>query len=187
MFASVQDSPFDNLTKLTLELHNVEDDEDPELESSLALEPFLRSLAPTLQSLNITNKSFTLDLSPLFNALSKPDSPALFRNLQSFFLNLHFNTSFNSSPQSLRRFLLTNNNLLHLHLDMTLPLPYPEDEAPLGAWLADLVNDVRFPFLQSLDIYPSNTESGLSALLILIKRTVLTLSSLTISGRWLES
>jgi len=81
MFSSIQqycahESPFDNLTKLTLELHG---GEDPRLEASLALEPFLRSLAPTLQSLKVTSTTFTLDLSPLFNALSKPDSLVFFQ------------------------------------------------------------------------------------------------------------
>ncbi len=70
---------------------------------------------------------------------------------------------------------------------MSLPLPYPDDEEPLGAWLADLVNDnVHLPSLQTLDIYPSNTQTGLSALLGLIKLTVPTLSSLIVSGRWLK-
>lgn len=192
MFASIQDycahkSPFENLTKLTLELDAVDDDEDPQLESSLPLEPFLRSLTLTLQSLMITNKSFTLDLSPLFNALSKHDSPVLFPNLTSLSLSLHFDTSFRTSPQSLRHFLRTHNHLQHLYLDMSLPSPFPEDEEPLGVWLVDLVNDnVHFPSLQTLDVYPSNTETGLSALLSLIKLTIPTLSSLIVSGRWLK-
>ena len=193
MFASIQEycthkSPFDNLKKFTLELYASYDDEDPQLESSLALEYFLRSLAPTLQSLKITSRSSTLDLSPLFDALSKTDSPVLFSNLISFSLCLHFNTSFRTSPQSLRHFLRTNNHLQHLQLDMSLSLPDPEDEEPLGAWLADLVNDnIHFPCLQTLDIYPSNTKTGLSAFLGLIKLTGPTLTSLIVSSRWLKS
>jgi len=105
----------------------------------------------------------------------------------SFSLHLHFNTSFRAFPQSLRHFLRINNHLQHLQLDMTIPLPYPVDEEPLGAWLADLVNDnVHFPSLQTLNIYPSNTETGLSAFLNLIKLTVPTLTSLTVSGLWLN-
>jgi len=189
MFSSIQqycahESPFDNLTKLTLELCGVD---GPQLEASLALEPFLQFLAPTLQSLKVTSMTFTLDLSPLFNALSKPGSAVLFSNLMSLSLYLPFNTSFRAFPQSLRHFLRTNNHLQHLQLDMTIPLPYPVDEEPLGAWLAGLVNDdVYFPSLQTLDIYPSNTQTGLSAFLSFIKLTVPTLTSLTVSGLWLN-
>jgi hypothetical protein len=71
----------------------------------------------------------------------------------------------------------------------------PDMEEPLGTWLADLVNSVPqdsatkcssfFPNLKTLDIYPSTTSAGLSALLVIIKRTAPTLSSLTIRDRYL--
>ena len=184
MFASIQEycthkTPFENLTKLSLELHRVIDEESS---TSLTLEPFLRSVAPTLQSLQITNRSFALDLSPLFSSFSQHDFPVLFPNLKSLSLYFHFHTSLRASRQSLRDFLLSNNNLHHLHLDMALLLSPRENEEPLGAWLTDLVNNVPFPSLQSLDIYPSNTQAGRSAIMTLIKRAAPTLSSLKISG-----
>ena len=187
MFASIQEyfthkTPFENLTKLSLELHPAIDKGSS---TSLTLEPFLRSVAPTLQSLQITNCSFRLDLSPLFSAFSQHDSPVLFPNLKSLSLYFHFHTSLRASRQSLRDFLLSNNKLHHLHLDMALPLFPQENEEPLGAWLTDLVNNVPFPALQSLDIYLSNTQAGRSAIMTLIKRAAPTLSSLKISGhRW---
>jgi hypothetical protein len=62
-----------------------------------------------------------------------------------------------------------------------------EDEKLLAAWLADFVNDnVHFPSLQTLDIYPSKTQTGRSAFLSLIKTTLPTLSSLIVSGLWLK-
>ena len=185
MFASIQEycthkSPFENLTKLSLELHPAIDKGSS---TSLTLEPFLRSVAPTLQSLHITNRSSGLDVSPLFSAFSQHDSPDLFPNLKSLSLYFHFHTSLRASRQSLCNFLLSNNNLHHLHLDMALSSQ--ENEEPLGAWLTDLVNNVPFPSLQSLDIYPSNTQAGRSAIMTLIKRVAPTLSSLKISRhRW---
>ena len=185
MFASIQEycthkTPFENLTKLSLTLHRAIDKEDKD--SSLTLGPFLRSLAPTLQSLQITNRSVTLDLSPLFSVFSQHDSPVLFPNLKSLSLRFHFDTCLRVSHQSLHDFLLSNNNLHHLHLVMSLSLSYQGSEEPLGAWLIGLSNNVPFPSLQSLDIYPSDTQAGRSAVLTLIKRTAPTLSSLKIVG-----
>lgn len=190
MFASIREycthkTLFENLTKLSLELHRAIDNDTQKKESSLSLEPLLRSLGPTLQSLRIINFSFTLDLSPLFTAFSQHDFPILFPNLKSFSLHLHFNTSFRTSPQSFRHFLRNNNHLQNLHLDMSISHSYRENEEPLGAWLIDLANNVPFPSLQSLDIYPSDTQTGRSAVLTLIKRTAPTLSSLKVSGHCL--
>jgi len=185
MFASIQKycthkTPFENLTKLSLELH-LAFDNDKHMESSLNLESFLRCLAPTLKSLKIINRSFRLDLSPLFSAFSQHDSPVLFPNLKSLSLHLH---SFLTTPQSLCHFLRNNNHLQHLHLDMSPSFCYRENE-PLGAWLIGLVNNVTFPSLQSLDIYPSNNQAGRSAVVTLIKRTAPTLSLLKVSGHCL--
>jgi len=184
MFASIQEyctheSPFDNLTKLTLALHPIED--DGLVESSFILGPFLRSLAPTLQSLTVENR-FSLELSHLFDALSKPDSLVLFPKLTSVSLYLLFSKSFQTPLQSLCHFLRTNNHLQHLHLDMT-SVVHPEGDELLGVWLADLVSDnIHLPSLQTLDICPPDTQTGISALLSLIKLTVPTLSSLRIRG-----
>ena len=169
-------TPFENLTKLSLELHRAFDN-DTQMES-LNLEFFLRSLAPTLQSLQIINRSFQLDLSPLFSAFSQHDSPVFFPNLKS--LSLH-HSSFLTPCQSLCHFLRNNNHLQHLHLNMTPPFSYRKSD-PWCEWLIELVNDASFPSLQSLDIYPSNNQAGRSAVLTLIKRTALTLSSLKLFG-----
>ena len=75
MFASLRECcahkfPLENLTELDLGLYC--DDDKDEKKSSLTLEPFLRSLAPTLRSLNITCIIATLDISmiPWFSFLT---------------------------------------------------------------------------------------------------------------------
>ena len=168
-------TPFENLTKLHLDLFSHTQTEIP-----LALELFIRSLPPTLQLLHIWT---SVDPFPLFDALFQFHSPVRFSNLKSLLLYIHVNRI--SLPKSLSCFLLANShNLQHLFLDLRMSRGNPEGDDSLGVWLADLVNsDAHFPSLQSLNIYPSKTQAGLSALLILIKRISPTLSSLKISTR----
>jgi hypothetical protein len=207
---------FGNLTEFNLELINCQilHDFDAGLtlptinapDSILSLAQFVLSLSPSLQLIRIWNWSTTLDLSLFFSHLSHPlpDSPSLvpFPNLKSLLLILPFNTSLQSSPESLHRFLLAQSTTL-LRLQMRLKMRRvqldPSMEEPLGTWLTHLVDNVVhdsdndpmfvpslfFPNLQTIDIYPSATTAGLSALLTLIKRTAPTLTSLTIRDRYL--
>lgn len=194
---SAHDTPFKKLTKLTLVLMNLDmrDMWLGDLSGLLSTKtvqpgpivPFLLSIAPTLQSLQIQDKSNSIDLSPLFDAISdsNPGLPIPF--LTSLFLNLNFTTSLQSSPKSLHRFIfLQSNNLQHLQLSFK-STARPQDtivEQRLGKWLAELVNK-NFPLtaLRTLEISPSVTEIGLSAVLTLIKRSATHLSSLAISYR----
>ena len=192
--SSAHNTPFLNLTKLDLSLYryNSIKEKKPKskrkLESSLHLEQFVRSVAPTLQYLRIRTR---IDLSPLFNALLQPlsESDSLFPNLRSLVLRLHFNYSLQSSPLSLRRFLYTHTDLHLLHLDlMTSHIRLDSgNEGPLDAWLAELINNENYqlPSLQTLNVYPSHTPAGFSPLLSLIERTAPTLSSLKVSQRYL--
>ena len=167
-------TPFENLTKFSLKLDAFR---MRLTESSLPLVPFFRFLPPTLQHLNIVNLSFTLDLSVLFNFLSES---ACYLKLVSLELEFTFNPSFQYSCQSIRRFLLIHsNNLQLLKLHVTT-----RDQEHLGAWLATLTNtEFQFSSLQTLEISPSTSQTGLSAVLVLIKRTAPTLSALWIDFR----
>ncbi len=168
-------TPFENLTELHLDLFSYTQNEIP-----LALEPFIRSLPPTLQLLHIWT---SVDPFPLFGVLFQSHSPVHFPNLTSLHLDIYINRI--SLPKSLSCFLLTNShNLQHLFLDLRMSWGNPKGDESLGVWLADLVNNnAHFPSLRSLDIYPSKSQAGLSAFLILIKRISATLSALTISIR----
>lgn len=211
---SESENSFGNLTEFNLELINRQLTHDFDISLSpvtinapnsiLSLAHFVLSLSPSLQLLRIWNWSTTLDLSPFFSYLSQslPDSPSLvpLPNLKSLFLILPFNTSLQSPSQPLHQFLLTHSHTLQ-HLQLRLKMSRvqldPRMEEPLGTWLTNLVDNLAhesddepkksrfFPNLQSLDIYPSSTPAGISALLIMIKRTAPTLSSLTIRDRYL--
>jgi len=184
--------PFQNLTHLALGLIDLRlldpfssHTEIPVTSNEVA--PFLLFLAPTLQSLRITT---SFDLSPLFDALTQPSPSPTFPNLKSLFLIFLPSPSTQSTPQFLRRFLVTHNNTLqHLHLRLEMNRIRPTTlDTPLDAWLAELVNiNSPFPSLQTLDIYPLYTQSSLFALLTLLKRTAPTLSSLSISSRYLTA
>ena len=207
------ENSFGNLTELNLELinrqllHFVTSLSPAAINtpnSVLGLAQFVLSLSPSLELLRIWNWSTTLDLSLFFSYLFQPlpgSSPLIpFPKLKSLLLILPFNTSLQSSPESLHRFLLTHSNTLQ-HLQLRLKMKRaqldPDMEEPLGTWLSHLVDDAAydptirpppspfFPNLQTLDIYPTATPAGLSALLTMIKRTAPTLSSLTIRDRYL--
>ena len=146
---------------------------------------FLRTLAPTLQRLRISDQSIPHDLCPLFDTLSEPfspNSPIPFPHLDTLVLFFHFDNAeiLQASHQSLLRFLLAHHNdLRYLHLKLTVP-NLNHNEKHLGVWLTELANNSQFSSLRTLGIYPSNTPAGLSAVLALIKRTAPTLTSLTI-------
>ena len=191
---SAHTTPFRNLTELDLSLGYREHlgfFKEPPIQPnlSLTLVPFLQSFAPTLRLLRVSNWSETLDLFTHFNALNQFDSSVPVPNLKSLFLYLPgvSVSSPRSSFQSLRRFLLTHSNGLQLlHLTITRPHLNPGVDKLLGAWLAELVNNnIQFPCIQTLQLYPSISQIGLSALLALIKRTSSTLYSLTIPNRYL--
>src|SRR6266540_4814197 len=76
-------TPFENLTELHLDLFSYTQNEIP-----LALEPFIRSLPPTLQLLHIWT---SVDPFPLFDALFQFRSPVRFSNLKSLLLYIHVN------------------------------------------------------------------------------------------------
>jgi len=180
---SAHNAPFKNLSELilTLSSHNIQ------IDSSLTLEPLLRSLASNLQILHINAHSPELDLSPLFDALLRPLSQydtrrVLFPNLKSLFVSLNFNAAFGSFPQSLHCFLLAHSNLRHLYFDMVSL--WRNDDEGLGDLFADLPNnDFQYPSLQSLAIRPF-ASVRLSAL-TLIRHSARTLYSLKLLGRYL--
>jgi len=170
-------TPFETLTKFSLimvELHfHI-------TESSLPLIPLFRFLPSTLQHLNILNLSSTLDFSSLFNSLSES---ACYPKLTFLELEFIFNPSFRYSCQSIHRFLLTHNNNLQL-LDLNVG---PRDEEHLGAWLTNLAGtEFQFSSLQTLGMSFSTPQTGLSAVLPLIKRTAPTLSALSINFHALD-
>jgi len=175
---------FENLADLSITLW------DSELPGLLEGTFPLSLLAPTLQTLHIaTNWSGILDIFASFNTLD-PSVP--FPNLK--FLHLFFASTstvpFSKSLlQSFHRLILAhNNNLQDLYVSNVTLIPNLVADEWLGAWLAELVNNnTQFPSLEELQLYPSDTRTGLSALLTLIQRTVPTLSSLTIFDRYLTS
>ncbi len=178
--------PFENLTTLRLKLVMV--NPNAQTNSSLMLTSFLRSVSPTLQLLHIDYiSSLELDLSAVFNDLSQSNSESsiIIPNFKSLSLILNPATSL-PSLRSLRCFLFTYHDILH-HLVLKLHVgDFDGDpDEPLGQWLFDLADNCQFSSLETLDIYPTKTQTGLSALLTLIKRTAPTLSSLTIYDRCL--
>ena len=117
--------------------------------------PVLLLLAPTLRFLSIQT---SVDLAPIFDALNQsctPHSSIPFPNLHSLHLDLlPFTKSMQSSPGSLRRFLLAHNkHLKHLYFKLQIS----RERAPgvndsLGAWFSELVDtNYPFPTLESLD------------------------------------
>ena len=141
-----------------------------------------RSLPP---SILISDFWALTDPLPLFDALFQSHSPVHFPNLKSLNISIS-GRILPFSPKSLSYLLLTHNQTLqHLFLDFRDSLDDHEGEESLGAWLTDLVHhhDAHFPFLQSLDVYPSLSQAGLSAFLILLKRVSPTLSLLKIAIR----
>ena len=180
---SAHNAPFENLTELIITLSS----DSAQINSSLTLEPLLRSLASNLRILHIHAHSPELDLSPLFDALLRPLSQhdtrrVLFPNLKSLFLNLDCDKPFRSSPRSLHYFLLAHSNLQHLYLNMLSFWRNNDAGHGLGD-LADLPNnDFQYPSLQSLTIYLFAPQVRLSAL---IGHSARTLSSLKLLGRYL--
>ena len=169
-------APFETLTKFSLILDSLH---WHKVECSLPLIPIFRSLAPTLQHLFILNLSFNLDLSSLFNFLSES---TCYPKLTSFELEFTIDPSFQYSCQSILRFLLTHNNNLQL-LDLQVATT---DQKHLDTWLANLANaEFQFSSLQTLGVSPSMSQTGLSAVLALIKRTAPTLLALWIDSRTL--
>ena len=176
---SARTTPFENLTEFNLLLD--QSFISPHLiQSSLQLVPFFHSLPPSLQLLKITSLCYVLDFSSLFDTLSQS---ACYPKLTSLELQFNFYESFQNSCQAIHRFLLTyNNNLQNLVIGVFAM--GTEDGEHLGGWLATLAtNEFQFSSLQKLDINPSGSETGLSAVLVLIKRTAPTLSSLRIGSR----
>jgi len=173
---SAHNAPFENLTELIL----IPSD-NTQIDSSLILEPLLRSVASNLQILHIHAHLSELDLSPLFDALLRPLSQydtrrVLFPNLKVLYVS--FNNNFRSFPQSLHCFLLAHSNLRHLYLDPGRDDDEKDDEG-LGD-LADLPNnDFQYPSLRSLTIDPFASQVRLSAL---IRHSACILSSLKLHG-----
>ena len=162
--------PFKRLTKLSLELRDINDSSD-QIESSFTLIPFFLSLGPTLELMHIKNNS-EVDLSPLFDGLSKPTSSIPFPKLRSFKLETQTIES-----NSLHSFLLPHYCNLH-HIKMR----FRKAEA-MDAWLTDFAkSNSRLLSLQTIHLNPATSQAGLSSLLTVIKSTSLTLSSLTILG-----
>ena len=193
-FASLGESahktPFENLTELNLTESSPNSDYNPNTQTNSFLEALLRSLAPNLQILHIYSHWSALKPSPLFDALLLPlpqyDTPGVFfPNLKSLFVSFNSTTSFRSFSRSLHYFLLSHNNLQHLYLDIQYLWRNFNDEECLGERLADLLNCDQYPSFQSLTIYPTTSQAGLSAVLTLIRRNARTLSSLKILDRYL--
>jgi hypothetical protein len=186
---------FEHLKGLHIELMNrlppanqrVDVDENT-LVSSIA--PFIRSLAPTLEVLRIWTWA-SVDFSRFYDVLATTNFPAL----KSVYIRMAFNDMLRQ-PESLKAFLsrcgctlekleLRLNNSRGMQLDQS-------DEEPLGKWLEDSVgkesdpleHSLSFPKLQALDFYPSTAESGTTALLSVIHRSVDTLLELTIRDRY---
>ena len=186
---SAHGAPFPNLNKLSLDHYGHTSkkkrkrEQKQKLESSLCLEHFLRSVAPTLQYLRIHTGD---DLSPLFNVLLQhlSGSDSIFPNLKFLILRLHSNRLLPSSPQAVHRFFLTHNSLHLLHLELLKTARLTD------TWLADLVNNngYQLPSLQTLNacINPTDTQMALSPLLSLIKKAAPTLTSLTVSSHYLR-
>lgn len=155
--------------------------------SSNRVAPFLLLLAPTLCTLRI---STSVDLAPLFDALnqSRPSSPSNssipFPNLKFLGLDFFpFRVSMQSSPGSLRLFLLAHNKRLK-RLGLVVNFRSGHADESLDAWFAEFTNsNYPFPSLQSLEIYQ---RPCFPTLLTLLKRTGPTLLSLEIGHGQLE-
>ena len=151
--------------------------------------PFVRRLAPTLETLRVWSWA-SADFSGFYDVLAATDFPSL----KKLYIRMAFDQTL-GQPESLKWFLLgcsTSLEDLELRLNISRVQLDPSTEEPLGTWLIRFAQNesessgenFTFPELRKLDLYPSNTEDGMQALVSITHDTAPTLVDLTIRDRY---
>jgi len=157
-----------------------------DIDSDILIEdvaPFINRFNPNLRSLTIWSWA-DLDLSQFFKIIEIPP------NLNSFNNRMAFNTSLRD-PSGLCDFLdgcSSTLTKLDLRLNPTGGRNL-ERESPLSIWLWDCFNHKEkhhLNRLQSLAIFPTNTERALDILLACLRRTSKTLKDFNVRDKYLN-
>lgn len=180
---------FDNLQEIHFELTNRAFKMEPSDADSKTLKDvvavFVETLAPTLEVFRIWCWA-TVDVSGFYQYLKQ----VKFKKLTTIRIGTAFD-KMSRDPTTLKDFITHNSSTLtrlELRLTPNRVQLDPTAEVPLGVWLDDLVDDnLHFPNLQTLEIYPTNTLNGHKALLTLIERVSPTLLDLVVRDRYFTS
>jgi hypothetical protein len=144
--------------------------------------PFINKLSPTLRLLSITSWSHQ-DLSSFFNRLGA------FPSLRQMALRLPFNKSFQLDTSGLTRLLHDHSEKLQrvvLRLNPSGAMIDPLSENSLVVWMTQTTSDeLIMSNLQTLEIYPTLLPGGFDSLILYLRRSADTLSSLVVRDRYL--
>ncbi|KAF9533887.1 hypothetical protein CPB83DRAFT_844689 [Crepidotus variabilis] len=177
---------FDTLTEVHFELaSSASRMQASEADSKIlrdVVAPFIGRHAPSLEVFR--NWCWAeVDVSDFYAYLAQVD----FQKLTTIRIGTAFN-KLTHDPTTLKSFIRRNSKTLtrlELRLKPDRAQLDPSVETPLGEWLIDFVGEgIYFPKLQTLEIYPTNTDNGYRALLVLIQHTSATLRDLVIRDRY---
>jgi hypothetical protein len=177
-------TPFVALQNLNLEfVHNVHSTHDVSDTRILVdvIAHFVNGLSPTLQHLSITSWA-ALELSSFFSNLHS------FPQLRVLIIRVSFNKAFPSECTGLSNLLHNHSNTLKsvaLRFNPLGLMAQSSSEEPLVHWMTEIAADqLILANLQTLQIYPTLLPGGFDAFLVYLRRSVNTLTLLTVRDRY---